>query len=292
MMGEAAIPGPPGIYLFQNRGTPQSALFSLYSNNFIPGVFTQASVRNSLALADIDADGDLDLFACDHNRHFYFFRNNGSAINPLFTLIDTNWQNIYQPSTPNNPFKPAFYDIDNDGDLDLFLSCLNDFNQMRFYRNIGSAQNALMVLMTTTFLGNLNPQYFQEFDVFDIDGDGDGDFLCSTYDGGMVFYRNVTGESPVPPDPKRPAPIERMITVLPNPGNSGTTISYVLSHPQHVNLSVYNLLGSRLATLVDGLQQPGSHVTSWDAKDRASGIYLVRFTSPEWNATQKVVITK
>jgi hypothetical protein len=126
----------------------------------------------------------------------------------------------------------------------------------------------------------------------DIDGDGDTDLFSGGFAGGIRFFRNVTGESPVNPDPKyQPLP-QRQISILPNPGNSGTTISYVLSHPQHVNLSVYNLLGSRLATLVDGLQQPGSHVTSWDAKDRASGIYLVRFTSPEYNATQKVVIVK
>jgi hypothetical protein len=124
------------------------------------------------------------------------------------------------------------------------------------------------------------------------DIDGDVDLLVGTPNGGIHFFRNVTGESPVNPDPKyHPLP-QRMISILPNPGNSGTTISYVLSHPQHVNLCVYNLLGSRLVTLVDGLQQPGSHVSTWDAKDRASGIYLVRFTSPEWTTTQKVVIVK
>jgi hypothetical protein len=108
----------------------------------------------------------------------------------------------------------------------------------------------------------------------------------------LVFFRNITGESPVPPDPKRPAPTHPVISVLPNPGNSGTTISYTLSHPQHVTLSVYNLLGARIATLVDGLQQPGSHAASWDAKDKASGIYLIKFSSPEFTSTQKVVITK
>jgi hypothetical protein len=119
-----------------------------------------------------------------------------------------------------------------------------------------------------------------------------------TYYGGCRFFRNITNEW-VNPDPKRPAPIERMISILPNPGNSGTTISYVLTHPQHVNLSVYNLLGSRLATLIDGLQQPGSHITNWDAKDRASGIYLVRFQAAASGSgatptteVQKVVITK
>jgi hypothetical protein len=61
---------------------------------------------------------------------------------------------------------------------------------------------------------------------------------------------------------------------------------------------VYNLLGSRIATLVDGLQQPGSHVTLWDAKDRAAGIYLVRFQALSGSGAtpttvvQKVVIVK
>jgi hypothetical protein len=291
LMGEAAIPGPPGMYVFRNRGTAQNALFYLLSNNYLPGIFTQFTVTLAPALADIDADDDLDLFVGVANNNFYYFENTGSPFLPQFTMMSSNWQNVYPPNWPNGQLIPEFYDIDHDGDLDLFCGTLHGWNLLFFYRNVGTESNAQMVFEDSLFLGE-GFNHFTSVDIFDIDGDGDGDFMCSTYNGGMVFFRNVTGESPVPPGPKyHPLP-QRQITILPNPGNSGTTISYVLSHPQHVNLSVYNLLGSRLATLVNGLQQPGSHVASWDAKDRASGIYLVKLASPEFTTTQKVVIVK
>jgi hypothetical protein len=79
---------------------------------------------------------------------------------------------------------------------------------------------------------------------------------------------------------------------LPSRSYSSATISYILSQPQHVNLSVYNLLGSRLATLVDGLQQPGSHVAAWDAKGKAAGVYLVRLEAGGEVAVKKMVMFK
>jgi hypothetical protein len=87
-------------------------------------------------------------------------------------------------------------------------------------------------------------------------------------------------------------PSDISLSCSPNPFNPTTTISYILSHPQHVNLSVYNLLGSRLATLVDGLQQPGSHVSTWDAKGKAAGVYLVRLESEVGILTKKMVVVK
>jgi hypothetical protein len=191
--------------------------------------------------------------------------------------------------TFDNVLQSCLVDLDLDGKLDLLIHS-NWSTHTSYYHNIGTPQQMNFQLVTDNLVGD--SLQLAVVDAADIDQDGDVDLFYGQYNGGIRFFRNVTGESPVPPGPKRPAPIERMITILPNPGNSGTTISYVLSHPQHVNLSVYNLLGSRLATLVDGLQAPGSHVTSWDATWKASGIYLVRFNSPEFTTTQKVVIVK
>ncbi|HEX7342702.1 MAG TPA: VCBS repeat-containing protein, partial [bacterium] len=225
LMGEGAIPGPPNIYLFQNRGTPQNASFSLYSSDYIPGVFTQASVINAIALADIDADGDLDMFTSDQDRHLYFFQNNGTAQSPLYNLITTNWQNVFQPSTPTMLMIPTFYDIDEDGDLDLFCGTLWGWNQLWFYRNNGTAQNPQMALETQTFMGP-GFLHFTGVDIFDVDQDGDGDFMMSTYNGGMVFYRNTTGEASAPPPVQRHPQAGLQISLGPNPANPFVVASF------------------------------------------------------------------
>ena len=67
----------------------------------------------------------------------------------------------------------------------------------------------------------------------------------------------------------------------PNPFNPSTVIPYQLASAGHVRLDVFNVLGQRVATLVDGAQLAGFHSVRWDATDRfgrsvASGVYLYR----------------
>ena len=53
----------------------------------------------------------------------------------------------------------------------------------------------------------------------------------------------------------------------PNPFNPETKIGFHLPRTARVELSVYNLLGQRLDTLVEGVLSPGAHSVSWDSKD-------------------------
>jgi YVTN family beta-propeller protein len=77
----------------------------------------------------------------------------------------------------------------------------------------------------------------------------------------------------------------------PNPFNPTTAIEYSLrAHdhtPLHVNLAIYNLLGQKVATLVNQNQQAGSYRVEWDASGLAGGIYLYRL-----KAGNKFVETK
>jgi hypothetical protein len=291
LMGEATIPGPPGLYLFGNRGTPQTASFSLYSSNLVPGVFTQSTVTIVPTLADIDNDNDLDLFVGVGDTHFYYFKNTGSPFLPQFTMMSGNWQNVYPSNWSSGQLIPEFYDIDNDGDLDLFCGGIRDWNQLLFYRNVGTSYNAQMVFADSTFLGE-GFHVFTGVDIFDIDGDGDGDFMLSTGNGGMVFFRNITGESPVHPDPKRPAPTHPVITLLPNPGNSSIAASYELRAASKVSLKVFDITGRLTGTLFYGFQLPGTYSYTWDAAKKAAGVYLVRLEAGEKIEVSKAVVVK
>ncbi|HEX7343085.1 MAG TPA: T9SS type A sorting domain-containing protein [bacterium] len=287
-MGQAAIPGPPGLHLFINQGTPQSADFTLYSNNLLPGVFTQGSVSLAPSLADIDADGDLDLFVSDMDDHYYFFLNTGSPSQFVFSLQSSNWQGI----TAVLSFPSFFYDIDEDGDLDLFLSPANDLNLMFFYRNVGSPQTPQMVLETSNFLPMTGIQLCYGIDVSDLDQDEDGDFLLSTGSGGMLFFRNITGEESAPPPVYRHPQAGMQISLGQNPANPNTVISFVLPFAQQVDLAVYNLLGARVITLASGLTPPGSYVVPWNATANASGVYIIRLKTPQAAVSEKLTIVK
>ena len=64
----------------------------------------------------------------------------------------------------------------------------------------------------------------------------------------------------------------------PNPFNPTTTISYKLLALSDVDLSIFNLLGQRVATLVSAKQPVGNYKLQWDASGFASGIYVCKLT--------------
>ena len=81
----------------------------------------------------------------------------------------------------------------------------------------------------------------------------------------------------------------------PNPFNPGTVIPYQLAMDGYVRLEVFNLLGQRVATLVDGEQVAGAYAVPWDARDAAgfgvaAGVYIYRLTAGGETATRRMVL--
>ena len=81
----------------------------------------------------------------------------------------------------------------------------------------------------------------------------------------------------------------------PNPFNPATVIPYELAAGAHVRLEVFNLLGQRVATLVDGYQAAGAHTAVWTATNAAgqavsAGVYLYRLTAGGASATGRMVL--
>ena len=83
----------------------------------------------------------------------------------------------------------------------------------------------------------------------------------------------------------------------PNPFNPTTSISFTLPHRSSVTLTVYDALGRKVATLIQAVEEPGSHSITWDAKDDfgrlvGSGIYYYRLTANTFRAAQKMVLVR
>lgn len=78
----------------------------------------------------------------------------------------------------------------------------------------------------------------------------------------------------------------------PNPFNPATNISYELPVDEHVRLDVYDVVGRRVATLVNQNQNSGRHQVTFDASGLASGMYIYRLQTESFTATQKMILLK
>jgi hypothetical protein len=78
----------------------------------------------------------------------------------------------------------------------------------------------------------------------------------------------------------------------PNPFNPATKINYELPITNYVNLSIFNLLGELVTTLVDRKQNAGYHQVEWDATGMASGVYYYKITTGEFVDVKKMVLLR
>jgi len=122
-----------------------------------------------------------------------------------------------------------------------------------------------------------------------------------------VFARNDGGEYSIPTDESRVSIylgenvgvdeniLPERITYLrayPNPFNPTTTIDFGLIESSDITLSIYNLLGQRVATVYKGLQEAGEHNVTWNASSFPSGVYFARLEAGGFSENVKMVLLR
>ena len=99
-------------------------------------------------------------------------------------------------------------------------------------------------------------------------------------DGDYVYESN-----PVPTKYK-------LHTNYPNPFNPTTTIKYDLPEDTQVKLVIYNILGQKVATLVDGFKEAGYHQAIWQGNNLSSGLYFYQFQTKKFTQIKKMLLVK
>ena len=80
--------------------------------------------------------------------------------------------------------------------------------------------------------------------------------------------------------------------IYPNPFNPTTTIHYSLNKNVNVEVSIYDISGRLITTLINEFQITGYHFITWDASNYSSGIYFLNMSSGEISETKKLVLIK
>ncbi len=78
----------------------------------------------------------------------------------------------------------------------------------------------------------------------------------------------------------------------PNPFNPTTRIEYTIPHGGQVSLQIFNMLGQKVADLVNEYQRSGKYNIVWNASDVPSGVYFYRIQSGVFNQTKKMLLVK
>ena len=138
-----------------------------------------------------------------------------------------------------------------------------------------------------------NPSFTRMFNTI-------GTFLYHCTPHGFTGQIRVVAPSGILDDPASEGDLPSLVALRqnsPNPFNAATQIEYSLDKDGVVQLSVYNILGQRVTTLVDGFQPGGLHTVHWDGRDQhgtatPSGIYFARMTTTDVMMTRKMVLLR
>jgi hypothetical protein len=272
------------IVYFENRGNDAAADWRQSSSRY-SFFLTPDSNYFDPQLTDIDHDGDFDLFL-QVNRSYCFYER-------LNTPEETwqkndSWLSGLEGVEHNSA---AFADLTADGLLDLIFGETD--GTLQLYKNIGSANMPAWQLVTDAFSGiDVDSLAVPAF--ADLDGDSKLDLVIGNADGRLFYFRNET----IVAVEQNPEEMPRQFTLhqnYPNPFNPETTIEYDLPQAGRVRFTIYNLLGQRVRTLVNGWQPAGPHHVSWDGTGESgvksvSGVYAYELRISETILRKKMVL--
>tara|TARA_B100001250_G_scaffold92956_1_gene77409 strand:- start:1534 stop:4413 length:2880 start_codon:yes stop_codon:yes gene_type:complete len=88
----------------------------------------------------------------------------------------------------------------------------------------------------------------------------------------------------------KPSKIE--IDAYPNPFNPQTTINFSVNNHSKIEISIYNISGQLITTLINEYRYPGSYKLDWDASNFTSGVYFAHLRTKDFIYTKKLILMK
>ncbi len=196
----------------ENTGSATVAAFGDATSNLFGVAISANTLPTTVDFADVDMDGDLDLFIGTYNMDtgsapILGWENTGTGMAPVFSLSPATNPFNFQPSEEFSEI--AFADLDGDGDPDVLMNDYqetNDFEQFKYQKNLGVMPTFPVFedpIVNAFGLSNTNVETFvMSFD--DIDNDGDQDLIIAGNEGlygagnsAFNYYEN-TGTSTAP----------------------------------------------------------------------------------------------
>ena len=110
------------------------------------------------------------------------------------------------------------------------------------------------------------------------------DQIPKWYNNGIYFINSFHKQD------LKPSKIE--IDAYPNPFNPQTTINFSINYESHIEISIYNISGQLIKTLINEYRYPGFHTAYWDASNYTSGVYFAHLKTKESVYAKKLILMK
>jgi hypothetical protein len=121
-------------------------------------------------------------------------------------------------------------------------------------------------------------------------------YICEFHSSMTGVFQIETVALKTDEDPAYPKEIA-LLSSYPNPFNPATTIQFELPQAMDIRVTIYDLLGQHIATLVEGTMEPGYHRVMWDGRDHVgrnvpSGVYVTKLVTPVTTQITRLVLLK
>ncbi|MBD3168297.1 MAG: S8 family serine peptidase [candidate division Zixibacteria bacterium] len=222
----------------------------------------------------LDATADLGNFSRDY-RLGYMYQNQGSNYRGIAVLNEEGVSSF--ACVRNDP--DVYYNFDDAMKWDLMT---RGFDDTTYY----PAEDGSMCITTGPF--NLGPGESDTI-AFAYIGANDLSDLEISADNAYMRYWDIVGVD----DGSTNIPYEFALSQnYPNPFNPSTTIGFTIPENGNVKLEVLNVMGQRVATVVDGRLLAGHHSVQFDGSELSSGVYFYRLRTESNTEVRKMILLK
>jgi len=305
------------IIIYENLGTPDEYD---YQTDFYVTNEVSERANQSIVIADLDSNGTNEMFAVTSGTNSL----TGTLLTPGYfyavicsTGVDSlTFANFhYLAEYPGGLRQLSIGDADQDGKPNLYIA--GHYNEAVFdweynggnLDDVGSYSQTMIFMDDTTdnFTPNNDQGKVRVAKLFsgDIDNDGNGDVIFSSasfatdkpqlfmveHEEEVIVVNIDHNDSDIIPNK---VSLEQN---FPNPFNPATAFQYNLAESGIIELTVTDIIGRKVTTLISGYQRSGNHNVLWTGKDSngnqvPSGIYFYNLKSGSNIITKKMTLSK
>jgi len=274
------------IWLYLNIGTRTHPTLTKVGKIKANGSDIDVGNNAAPVVNDWNNDGRKDLIVGSQDNDIRVYLNTGENSAPTFEdyFIIENVSHYHA--------NPDVVDLDSDGKKDLLVG--DDDGYVYFYENVGSDASPIFTYgERLKDLIDLKVNKEARVETHDWNEDGNIDLLVGQEEGFISVFFNIKTMTPLENDPQIVNPTDYVLNQnYPNPFNPKTTISYQLPAQSRVDLSIYNVYGQKIVTLLEAIQIAGNHKVEWNANSYPSGVYFYKLISGTRSYQKKMLLVK